>query len=194
MNKNAAGIDDMNDIVWSEFHKRLRAYVSRRVNSSAVDDVVSEILLRLVRSQVKMDEAKSPVAWIYRVAANVITDHYRRSASEKRLLETVFVERSLEDLTVDSDDTAASLADCLIPMIKSLPAPYDQALMLTEIDGVSQTDASSQLGLSVSGMKSRVQRGRQKLKERLIRCCDIETNREGSLVDYKMRGVSTCCN
>ncbi len=184
----------MNDIVWSEFDKKLRAYVRRRVNASAADDVVSDILLRLVRSQDKMEGAKNPMAWIYRVAANVITDHYRKSSSEKRLLEEVKLDTPVVDASEETADDPTSLARCLIPMIKGLPAPYDQALMLTEIDGISQVAAAKQLGLSVSGMKSRVQRGRQKLKVTLLRCCDVEVNRRGDVVDYKTRDVSACCS
>lgn len=184
----------MNDAAWSEFHKKLRAYVRRRVNGGAVDDVVSDILLRLVRSQDKMDGAINPMAWVYRVAANVITDHYRKSAREKKLLEKVSLEGATLAALADPEDSSSSLALCLVPLIKSLPAPYEQALMLTDIDGLSQVEASRQLGLSVSGMKSRVQRGRQKLRTLLTHCCDIEINRRGNIVDYIPRDVSTCCD
>ena len=183
----------MTDIVWSVFDKRLRAYVRRRVDVSAVDDVVSDILLHLVRSQEKMEGAKNPMAWIYRVAANVITDHYRKSAREKRLLQDLELESPLEDASEEPTDDPTSLARCLIPMIRGLPAPYDQALMLTEIEGISQVAAAEQLGLSVSGMKSRVQRGRQKLKVTLLRCCEVEINRRGEVLDYETRDVSACC-
>jgi len=184
----------MNDMVWSVFEKKLRAYVRRRVTISAVDDVVSEILLHLVRSQDKMEGAKNSTAWIYRVAANVITDHYRKSASEKRLLEDVELETRVMDISEEPADDPTSLASCLIPMIRGLPAPYDQALMLTEIDGISQVAAAKQLGLSVSGMKSRVQRGRQKLKVTLLRCCDVELNRRGDVLDYNTRDDSARCD
>ena len=100
----------MNDIVWSEFDKKLRAYVRRRVNASAADDVVSEILLRLVRSQDKMEGAKNPMAWIYRVAANAITDHYRKSSSEMRLLEQVKLDTPVVDASEEPADDPASLA------------------------------------------------------------------------------------
>ena len=183
----------MDDTVWSEFDKKLRAYVRRRVNAGVVDDVVSDILLRLVRSQDKMEGANNPTAWIYRVAANVITDYYRKNSSEKRLLEEVKLDASKVDIFEESAADSNSLARCLIPMIKGLPAPYDQALMLTDIDGMSQTAVADQLGLSVSGMKSRVQRGRQKLKATLLRCCEIDVNRQGDVVDYKTREKSSGC-
>jgi len=183
----------MNDIVWLEFEKKLQAYVRRRVSANAVDDVVSDILLRLFRSRDKMEGAKNPLAWIYRVAANAITDHYRKSASEKRMLD----EMKLVTPELSSSDTPAndpgSLASCLIPMIRALPSPYDQALMLTEIEGVSQVAAAKELGISVSGMKSRVQRGRQKLKASLLSCCTVEVNGRGSVVDFEMRDAPTRC-
>ncbi len=69
----------MTGVAWSEFETKLSSYVRRRVDGVAADDVVGEILLRLVRSQDKMEGAKNPMAWIYRVAANVITDHYRKA-------------------------------------------------------------------------------------------------------------------
>ena len=113
----------MDDTVWSEFDKKLRAYVRRRVNAGVVDDVVSDILLRLVRSQDKMEGANNPTAWIYRVTANVITDYYRKNSSEKRLLEEVKLDASKVDIFEESAADSNSLARCLIPMIKGLPAP-----------------------------------------------------------------------
>ncbi|NQW01237.1 MAG: sigma-70 family RNA polymerase sigma factor [Rhodospirillales bacterium] len=183
----------MNDIVRSEFHKKLRAYVRRRVNAGAVDDVVSDIVRRLVRSRDQMDGAKDPVAWIYRVAATVITDHYRKSVSEKRLLEKVVLGGPIEDVLVDSRDNINSLAHCLVPMIKSLPAPYDHALLFTEIYGFTQAIVSRQLGLSASAMKSRVQRGRQQLRALLSECCDREAAQRGNGVDYQTRDEPAWC-
>ena len=59
--------------------------------------------------------------------------------------------------------------------------------MLTELEGVTQKDAAAKLGLSISGMKSRVQRGRGKLKDVVLDCCEVELDRRGGLVDYRRR-------
>ncbi|NQV98536.1 MAG: sigma-70 family RNA polymerase sigma factor [Rhodospirillales bacterium] len=184
----------MNDRAWLEFDKKLRAYVGRRMNSNAVDDVVADILLRLVRSQEKMEGARNPMAWVYRVASHVIADHYRKAASEKRLLAAVNQDIPDAGVTDPTEDTSAALARCLVPMIRNLPAVYGQALMLVDIGGVSQSDAAQQLGLSVSGAKSRVQRGRQKLKAMLLRCCRLETNSRGALISHQSRNASACCD
>jgi RNA polymerase sigma-70 factor, ECF subfamily len=44
-------------------------------------------------------------------------------------------------------------------------------LELTDLDGVTQVAAAEQDGISLSGMKSRVQRARKQLAELLTRCC-----------------------
>lgn len=185
----------MNDRIWLEFEQKLHAYVRRRVSISSVDDVVSRVLLQLVRSQERMEGAKNPIAWVYRVAANVITDHYRKQASEKRILESYMQEPLIEEGSEEMTNGSNSLARCLIPLINDLPAPYGQAMMLTDINGISQSAAAKQMGLSVSGMKSRIQRGRQKLKAKLLRCCEIEENHRGNIMDYRIRSASAkCCS
>ena len=50
------------------------------------------------------------------------------------------------------------------PGARGLVEPYREALTLTELEGLSQKDAATMLGISVSGMKSRVQRGRRLLR------------------------------
>jgi RNA polymerase sigma-70 factor (ECF subfamily) len=65
-----------------------------------------------------------------------------------------------------------------------LPERYRQALILTEFEGHSQREMAEQLGLSYSGAKSRVQRGRVMLKQQLVDCCHFEFDRRGSIIDY----------
>jgi RNA polymerase sigma-70 factor (ECF subfamily) len=76
-------------------------------------------------------------------------------------------------------------------MIVTLPEIYRQPLLLSEIGGMKQAEVAGQLGLSVSGAKSRIQRGRAMLKQSLLDCCHFEFDRRGSLIDYLPR--QDCC-
>lgn len=175
---------------WARVEARLRAYVRRRVDPIWVDDVVGDVLLRLVQHRDSVETARNPVAWILRVAANAVADHHRRRAAERRALERVgseAVDVVLPDGS-DADRAAAEIARCLVPFIQALPDAYAEALMLTEIEGLTQAEAARRLGLSHSGMKSRVQRGRAKLKQALLRCCTVSLDRRGRVVDYRPRG------
>ena len=173
---------------WQDFQTSLRAYVGRRVEAGAVDDVVGDILLLLVRHRDRLAVADEPAAWVFRVAANAITDHHRRRAAEARALTQYAAE--IEQNGGESDDAnnaAAEIAECLVPVICNLPQPYAEALRLTDIAGLNQTEAATRLGLSTSGMKSRVQRGRSKLKQAILRCCAVALDCRGGVIDCESR-------
>ena len=174
---------------WAAVEARLRDYVRRRVDRASRDDVVGDILLRLVRHREDFESADNPLAWMYRVAANAIADHGRRRSTEKRIMTRADSELDPEPHmeTQSEHDASDELARCLVPLIRRLPPRYGDALLLTAIEGATQGDAARALGLSVSGMKSRVQRGRAKLREALLRCCEIELDRRGSVTDFAPR-------
>jgi len=70
--------------------------------------------------------------------------------------------------------------------MQRLPQKYLEALELYEFQGLSQKELSEKLGISYSGAKSRVQRGRKKLKYLLEGCCHIESDRYGNIVDFRI--------
>lgn len=181
----------MTDVEWTSFETRLRAYVGSRVESRWVDDVVGEILLKLVRHREAVGSAGNPLAFVLRVASNAIADHYRRRSAEQRAL-TDFGHQNDDPADAadpPGDKAAAEMARCVAPFIENLPGKYREALSLTEIEGLTQADAARRLGLSVSGMKSRVQRGRAKMKQALLDCCAVELDRRGGIVDYAPRSA-----
>jgi RNA polymerase sigma-70 factor (ECF subfamily) len=101
------------------------------------------------------------------------------------------------ETTVDAAELRAELAGCLRPMIDQLSQDYRDAITLVELKGLTQQAAAKQMGISLSGMKSRVQRGRARLKQMLDDCCLIELDRRGGVVDYRTRrtresGCNSC--
>ncbi len=178
----------MTENEWASFEIRLRSYVGNRVESRWVDDVVGDILLKLVKNSTGVKTAGNPLAFVMRVASNAITDHYRRKSVEQRVLTELEYENTD---TEPYNNASAEMAGCIQPFIESLPGIYREALLLTEINGMSQTEAARQLGISTSGMKSRVQRGRARVKEALLDCCAIELDRRGGIMDYETR-TSNC--
>jgi RNA polymerase sigma-70 factor (ECF subfamily) len=78
------------------------------------------------------------------------------------------------------------------PLVQLLPPPYREALTLVEFDGVPQVEVASQLGISVSGMKSRVQRGRAMLRDGLLACCNVSRGATGGVLDFAPRSGGSC--
>ena len=179
--------------LWADFYKPLRNFVARRVTNDAdVEDVLQEVFLRIHKHLHTLQQAERVDAWMYQITRNVITDHYRAREALRAVVSGnngVEIESALlrhaASLTDEDEDNLRQMAECLRPMIERLADPYRQALTLTELEGVTQTAAAAYFGISVSGMKSRVQRGRERLKQQLLTCCKIELDRRGGIADYE---------
>lgn len=185
--------NDLSEATWRAFQTRLRRYVSKRVPAGDVDDIVGDVLVKLVRSRKDLETLSNLSAWILRVAANTVTDYYRHRSLEQIKRSSADYEYFLspECEGENSDTSAREISSCLAPFIQNLPAAYAETLMLTDLGGMKQSEAAQQLDVSLSALKSRVQRGRAKLKQALLRCCELELDRRGNVVNYKPR--SACC-
>jgi RNA polymerase sigma-70 factor, ECF subfamily len=184
--------------VWPELHGRLRAFVGRRVpESSAADDIAQDIMLRLVNQIGRLRQQDRLDAWAYQVARNAIADYWRdRAATREQPLDGQLSERLASMPEHAGSDEAESLraqvAHCLAPMIKRLSDPYREAIRLTALGADTQAVAAARLGLSVPGMKARVQRARAQLRELLAACCLIELDRLGAVTNFEPRSGRAC--
>jgi len=64
---------------------------------------------------------------------------------------------------------------------------------MTVLQGMTQEEAASRVGISLSGMKSRVQRGRGKLRNLFEACCKIELDVRGKPIDVEKREEDCLC-
>jgi RNA polymerase sigma-70 factor (ECF subfamily) len=62
------------------------------------------------------------------------------------------------------------------------------------MEGLSQRELADKLGISYSGAKSRVQRGREKLKNMVLQCCEVATDKYGNVLGYHLREVALAEN
>jgi RNA polymerase sigma-70 factor (ECF subfamily) len=182
------------EALWSELRTRLLSFLRRRVATPEdAEDLLQEVFTRIHENAAALEEVESVTGWVYRTAGNAVTDYYRRRGAFARATEAL---ATAPVAVSKEEDTAAEeeLAQCLRPLIATLPSTYGQALELTELEGRTQGEAAASLGLSLSGMKSRVQRGRTKLKEVLLECCHVEIDRRGGVAGYepRNRGAGRC--
>ena len=174
--------------VWREFGTELHAFVHRRVSDpQRADDVVGTIALHIHTHVDRVEDRDRLVGWVYRIARNAIIDEYRRAARERSRLEPLSRDispQALADPDEDQPSALTELADCMRPLLDGLSPEQRRALEWTEFDGMTQADAAGREGISVSGMKSRVQRGRARLVELLGRCCALTLDARGVPMDY----------
>jgi RNA polymerase sigma-70 factor, ECF subfamily len=173
---------------WRDLDAKLRPFIARRVRAEVdVDDVVQDVFLRMQRGLAALRDEERFGPWVYQVARNAIADH-QRAAVRHPLANGARPEEEVA-LPEDEDDGAVEreLAAYVAPFVAMLPSPYREALTLTELEGLTQKDAAAMLGISVSGMKSRVQRGRVQLRRALEDCCHIALDARGRVLSCEPR-------
>ncbi len=178
------------EALWSELRTRLLSFLRRRVAAPEdAEDLLQDVFTRIHENASTLGEVESVTGWVYRTAGNAVTDYYRRRGALGRATEALAAQPFVAS---EPEDAEEELAQCLRPLIATLPSTYREALELTELEGKTQSEGAESLGLSVSGMKSRVQRGRTKLKEVLLDCCHVEIDRRGGVVGYEPRDRDRC--
>jgi len=70
-------------------------------------------------------------------------------------------------------------------VVSELPEKYRKAVHLVDIKGLPLKEVAKELNISLSGAKSRVQRGRKMIKEIILKCCEVNTDKYGNILDYK---------
>lgn len=176
--------------VWSQLSDDLRRFIRRRVaDDHTADDLLQETFLRIHRSVGTLADEDRLAAWVYQIARNVIHDHYRQQSGDVSLADA--------DPADEHDGTGhlrARAGEWLDELIRQLPDPYRDAVQLSEIEGLTQLEVAERLGLSHSGAKSRVQRGRAMLREVLDQCCWFNFDQRGNLMDCDPKPDRTVCH
>jgi RNA polymerase sigma-70 factor, ECF subfamily len=167
---------------------QLHGFIARRVESPEVaDDLTQEVLVRLLTHN--HGRVEHPTAWLYRVARNVIIDHYRSRGSHRRCRldagDLAPADAAGDPFADDPQAAHRELAGCLRPLVDQLAEPYRSAVSAVDLGGQTQTDVAHAVGISTSGMKSRVQRGRRQLRQLLTDCCRVHTSPTGSISGYE---------
>lgn len=168
---------NINEVV-QEFYNYLKAYVMTRVKDKTLaDDIVQEVMLKLVESHQKEQEIKNIKAWLFQVSRNTLYDYYKKNRLEMDTDEDWHLEQA-----DPSEFSPITVADYVIPMIQFLPEEYSRPLMMSDIDKIPQKEIAQQLNLELSATKMRIQRGRTKLRALFAECCQIDYDKNGNFV------------
>ena len=187
-----ASTTERRDQAWGETLARLRGFIAARVGDPELAaDITQDVVVRSIASGA-LDRVDDVSAWLYRAARNAVIDHYR---TRRRDGGDVDLDRWPAPDTSGNlpNDATRELARCLQPMLGRLHPTARDALTRVDLDGQTHREAAEQLGISVSGMKSRVQRARRELREHLTACCQVQTDASGALADYVPNAGSCGC-
>lgn len=182
-----------------DFRARLLRFIRGRVENAAdAEDIVQDVLLRMHRSVKALSTGERLGAWLFQVARNAIIDHYRARGRAAEVVDPKLSSDATADevaATPDEDPRRfeRDATRCLDAFIERLDPRYAEALRLVDIDGLTHKAVAERLGLSVPGVKSRVQRARASLQKTLGECCAFDFAHSDGLVEFEAGSTARSC-
>ncbi len=173
--------------VFLEYEAQLKRFVLKRVkDKDEADDILQQLYLKLYRNCEQLQQVQNMSAWLYQVTRNAVNDYFR---GQGKSISIAKEEEIADDLKQEPNQLEVEML--VLPLLQLLPPAYAEPLRLSEIEGISQKEVAERLGISYSGAKSRVQRGRQLLKQKFMECCHLEMGRNGELLGAQVRSDCT---
>ena len=178
-------METIEQTTWLKGHQELKSFVYRRVRDKALaEDIVQDVFLKVHTHLGQLKDDGKISGWIYQIARNAIADHFRRKSKS--------IEPANLDWESDKQVLNDCVASCLCQMLVTLPKKYREALELTALENLSQTELAARLTISYSGAKSRVQRARQMLKKKMNEHYTIKTDAYGNVIVCEDRVPCNC--
>jgi RNA polymerase sigma-70 factor, ECF subfamily len=180
-----AGSEDAYSWLIAHYHQPIYSLVYRIVNDPAdAADTTQEVFLKVFRGIHRFNGEASLKTWIYRIAVHEASNQKRWWFRHKRK------ECSIEapEVTSDENDRSLGLKDILADdndspfdsyaheevrarveaELKEIAEPYRTTLVLRDIEGLSYEEIAEVLEVSLGTVKSRLTRGRDALRNRLL--------------------------
>ncbi len=142
-------------------------------NSSDAEDIVQEAALKGLRRFETFREGTDFKAWMMTIVANTYIDLYRKRRREKPAATEDAVQALAEsESSLRAGDLEFLLPDDVEHALASLPEEQRAAIVLVDVNGLTNQEAAEALGWPLGTVNSRVYRGRAELRMVLRRAAD----------------------
>lgn len=180
--------------LYNQFHKLLYNYIALRVNNKQdVEDLLQDVFVKIFLNVRKLENGERLNSWVFSITRNSIIDYYRRNNDRKKKYNPLD-DNLLEKLTPEEEiDTTKGLAEYLKEIVQHLPDEYREIIYDSEINGIRQKDLAVKYNIPYPTLRSKVQRGRTKLKVMLDQCCKIEIDKRGNVLECTPRETDCDC-
>lgn len=175
----------MTELNWNSVQSELKGFVFKRVKDKALtEDIVHDVFLKVQGKIHQVKESDKLFGWIYQITRNTITDHYRKNS------------KVIKPSDLDWESAAPNFNECvsgvIAELIPTLPEKYRIPLEMTEIQNLSQLEVAEKLNLSYTAAKTRVQRARKLLREKIDEVLVVKTDGYGNVTVCRNR--TACCD
>ena len=167
---------------WRQHQGEIRHFLTHHAGNPAdADDLGQEVFLKALLQGENFCRIDNPRAWLFHVARNLLSDRWRLIKAHLPLPDELCAEAGAQTAPVDV------LSQCLPRVLGELSAEDRAAITLCDLEGVSQREYAERHALSLAAAKSRVQRARQRLQQRLVAACQVKFDETGQVCCFVAR-------
>lgn len=174
--------------VWDTYAQDIKGFIlSKTKDVSVADDILQETFIKVhTKLQTLKDDDKLK-SWLFSVARYTLMDYFKTKK--------IKVELNDFEVTDTFENHEHTEKDCLRGILVNLPKKYREPIFLSDIMGLKQKEVAKRLNLSLSTVKSQIQRGRKQIAQGFMDCCGYEMNNDGYLVgELKDKDDCKICN
>ena len=192
MNQTLENTITFNEI-WLKFSHPVKDFIRNKThNSDVADDILQEVFIKIHQNLHLLRDEERVAGWVFQIARNTVLNYFRMQ--KKNLENQEFHQRETEGESYFKENNLNEMVGIWLEEFKKdLDPKYQEALQLVDIEGITQIELAHKLGISVSGAKSRVQRGREKLKQKLMDCCPVKTDQYGNILEIQSKDGNCVC-
>ncbi len=155
--------------LYDQYFPQIYRYVASRVRSQPLaEDITSEVFFKALRALPRYQHSGHPFsAWLYQIAVNAITDHYR---SRRRAEDSLDEVPEPVDPTPAVDDEVANRmgAQAIWDLIEALPEQQRIAMSLKYGEDLKLAQIGVIMGKTEGAVKLLIFRGTASLRQHLL--------------------------
>ncbi|MGH1335145.1 MAG: sigma-70 family RNA polymerase sigma factor [Aureispira sp.] len=171
------------------YYQPIFQFINQRVaNKSDAEDLTQDVFYKLIQSNQKKTNIKNQKHWLYSIAKNTVTDYYRKKRLPVSEADWSTIDQpitgELENFQL-TEQQKTSLNRYMVSLLEALPEEERQIMRMVELEGFSQKEVAQELGMNYTTVRSKVQRGRHKIKKAISECCEVIQGGKGSIIGYR---------
>jgi RNA polymerase sigma-70 factor (ECF subfamily) len=140
-------------------------------NTADAEDLVQEAMLRAYRSWDRFTLGTNAKGWLLTILRNLFINEYRRRRRHPESVDLDTIEPFAVFENVQEDTQGAYfdriVDDEVLRAVDGLPEVFREAVMLSDVEGLSYEEIATVLDVPVGTVKSRLYRGRRMLQAKL---------------------------
>jgi len=158
--------------VHDEFRPKVLGYLRGLLSEIEAEDAVQEVFEKISRTLDSFRGESSISTWIFRIATNTALDRIRSNPLRTIAVDVQELDRiESPSPSVEKSAIKREMSSCIRGVIKQLPEDYSTVIMLSELEGFTESEIADILGISIQNAKIRLHRARVKLRAELEKFC-----------------------